>query len=230
MIRLNVQAQWVLGLEDSVAEGIARWLHEIEISSRKPTEPVSRFYRLWWRPGMRLLIFRNLLRRLSGALRRSAAATFHGLAGFEVVVVDDGSTDETQQVLLELSEVYPELRWVSLAMPSWAVFGDYQWHSGCSRESGSRHWTQTCRTTRLTLSTCGMPCPATMQCWVGEARARTSFPSVSSVLRRTGFATRYLASPFATQAVRSGFFPVRSALRLPLFHGMHRFIGPIVAA
>ena len=34
------------------------------------------------------------------------------------MVVDDGSTDGTQQVLLELSEVYPELRWVTLATTS----------------------------------------------------------------------------------------------------------------
>ena len=31
-----------------------------------------------------------------------------------------------------------------------------------------------------------------------------------------------------TRVVRSGFFLARSALRLPLFHGMHRFIGPLL--
>ena len=37
-----------------------------------------------------------------------------------------------------------------------------------------------------------------------------------------------LASQFVTRAVRCGSFLAQSALRLPLFHGMHRFIGPLL--
>ena len=55
-----------------------------------------------------------------------------------------------------------------------------------------------------------------------------SSPSVLSASGQTGSAMWCLASPFATRAVRFGSFLARSALRLPLFHGMHRFIGPLL--
>ena len=45
---------------------------------------------------------------------------------------------------------------------------------------------------------------------------------------QTGFETSCLDSQFATRAVRSGSFLGRLALRLPMFHGMHRFIGPLL--
>ena len=50
----------------------------------------------------------DLLRRLRDAL--SGEVDSH-----EVVVVDDGSQDETVRVLNELSQVHPELRWISLS-------------------------------------------------------------------------------------------------------------------
>ena len=57
---------------------------------------------------------------------------------------------------------------------SWAIFGDRGRYSHAARGTGSRRWMPTYRTTRLILSSCGMPCPATTRHWVGGQRGRMS--------------------------------------------------------
>src|SRR5262245_39884160 len=58
----------------------------------------------------------QLVDEIAEALRPlcGARGVGHRLDGFEIVIVDDGSTDDTPAVLRKLAEAYPELRPLSL--------------------------------------------------------------------------------------------------------------------
>ena len=62
---------------------------------------------------------------------------------------------------------YPELSWVTLAAPRRDNQRRRSQAFGLPEETGLRRWMPTSRTIRLISSSCGMPCPATMLCWVG---------------------------------------------------------------
>ena len=57
----------------------------------------------------------QLIDEIALALRPLCDGSLGGLAGFEIIVVDDASTDTTRLVLKDLAAVYPELRGVALA-------------------------------------------------------------------------------------------------------------------
>jgi glycosyltransferase involved in cell wall biosynthesis len=149
------------------------------------------------------------------------------LAGYEVIVVDDGSTDTTRSVLSELAEVYPELRTVILA-------------AGTGQSSATVAGIRTARGDWIaTLDADLQNDPADLP------RLWNALPGHDAALgwrlnRQEGWSRR-LASRWANrvrnlvlgQSIRDGgcsvrIFPRALALRLPVFHGFHRFLGPLL--
>jgi dolichol-phosphate mannosyltransferase len=162
--------------------------------------------------------FRPLLDRQDGQ---------HRLAAFEVIVVDDGSTDETRAVLRRLVEAYPEVRPISLAENVGqsaatiagfrAARGDWVgvldadgqnppedlaklWDAlpGYDAALGWRTTREDCRSKRL----------------ISRVANQVRNLVLGQSIRDTGCSVRI--------------FSREVALRLPAFQGVHRFFGPLL--
>jgi glycosyltransferase involved in cell wall biosynthesis len=149
------------------------------------------------------------------------------LAGFEIVVVDDGSTDETQSILRRLGTHYPELCVVRLA---WSVGQSGAIAAGFRAARGD--WL-------ATLDADLQNDPADL-CALWEA-----LPGHDAILgwraTRQDIWWKRLLSWWANrvrngvlgQSIRDTGCSVRIisrdyALRLPMFRGAHRFFGPLL--
>ena len=170
----------------------------------------------------------QLIDEIVAALRPLCDSGTHGLSAFEVVVVDDASTDETHPCSWDLSDIYPELRWLSLA----ATVGQ-----SCAIAVGIR----AARGTWIaTLDADLQNDPADLvQLWRAlpgydaalgwrTDSARCMSRSDLSATGRTGFVMRCLGQAIRDTGCSVRIFSRDMALRLPMFHGMHRFIGPLL--
>lgn len=167
----------------------------------------------------------GLVEEISRALRPLTAG--RALGGFEVVVVDDGSADETPEVLARLAAEYPELRPVRLAAnvgQSAATAAGFRVARG--------DWV-------ATLDADLQNDPADL------VRLWGALPGHDAALgwrvRREDVWSKRVISRWANR-VRNGvlgqsirdtgcsvrIFSREIALRLPMFHGGHRFFGPLL--
>jgi glycosyltransferase involved in cell wall biosynthesis len=151
----------------------------------------------------------------------------HRLSGFEILVVDDASTDSTSAVLQELSSAYPELRVLALAT---SVGQSAATVAGIRAAQGN--WIATSDADLQNN-------PADL------VRLWDALPGFDAVLgvrvnrhdvwlrRATSWCANHVRNALLGQSICDTgcslrIFPRELALRLPVFHGMHRFWGPLM--
>jgi dolichol-phosphate mannosyltransferase len=150
-----------------------------------------------------------------------------GLDDFEIIVIDDGSTDSTQSVLANLSSVHAELRWLILAKQVGQTAATI---AGIRAARGD--WI-------ATLDADLQNDPADL------VRLWSALPGHDAVLgwrvkrmdcwsrRVISFWANWLRNLVLGQSARDTgcsvrIFPRSVAMRMPTFHGMHRFLGPLL--
>ncbi len=168
----------------------------------------------------------QLVKEIARALRCSGEGP-HGLAGFEIIIVNDASTDRTPEVLRALALDYRELRVLVLA-------------DGVGQSSATFAGIRAARGDWIaTLDADLQNDPADL------VRLWEALPGHDAVLgwrvKRHDVWSRRMISRWANR-VRNGLlgqsirdtgcsvriFPRAVALRLPGFRGVHRFFGPLL--
>ena len=183
--------------------------------------------RSWCRRRTRRRACRNWSRRSPGHCDLREAGGPRRLAGFEIIVVDDASTDRTPAVLRGLAADYPELRVLVLA-------------DGVGQSSATLAGIRAARGDWIaTLDADLQNDPADL------VRLWEALPGHDAALgwrvERQDVWSRRVISRWANR-VRNGvlgqsirdtgcsvrIFPREVALRLPAFRGVHRFFGPLL--
>jgi glycosyltransferase involved in cell wall biosynthesis len=198
-----------LGMEPESAKGVGPFL-SVVVPARN--EAAS----LW-----------QLVDETARALRALCGGATHPLYGFEIIVVDDASTDRTRGVLRALTMLYPELRSVLLAA-----------HAGQSAATvaGIRaargDWI-------ATLDADLQNDPADLKrLWTALAGHDAALGwriNRRDILRKRVISrcANWARNGVLGQSIRDTgcsvrIFPRNVALRLPMFCGVHRFFGPLL--
>jgi glycosyltransferase involved in cell wall biosynthesis len=151
----------------------------------------------------------------------------HRLGGFEIIVVDDGSTDETPAVLRGLNQGYPELRPVTLASN---VGQSSATAAGFRAARGD--WVATLdadlQNDPADLSALWNALPG-HDAALGWRATRRDVWSRRVISRCSNWVrNRVLGQSIRDTGCSVRIFPREMALRLPMFRGSHRFFGPLL--
>jgi glycosyltransferase involved in cell wall biosynthesis len=174
----------------------------------------------------------QLVDEIAEALRPlcgNRGADGHGppLGGFEIVVVDDGSTDQTPRVLRRLAEIYPEVRPLTLAgnvgqSPATAA--------GFRAARGD--WVATLDAdlqndpADLAALWAALPGYDAALGWRTKREDVWSKRVISRCANRVR--NQVLGQSIRDTGCSVRIFSRAMALRLPMFHGCHRFFGPLL--
>jgi glycosyltransferase involved in cell wall biosynthesis len=171
----------------------------------------------------------QLVAEIAEALRPLCGPVAVGqrLDGFEIVVVDDGSTDETPTVLRELAAAYPELRPIRLLHN---VGQSSATAAGFRAARGG--WVATLdadlqnHPADLADLWAALPGHDAALGWRSTRRDVWSKRVISRWANR--IRNRVLGQSILDTGCSVRIFPRAMALQLPLFHGSHRFFGPLL--
>jgi glycosyltransferase involved in cell wall biosynthesis len=150
------------------------------------------------------------------------------LGGFEIVVVDDGSTDETPAVLRQLNHEYPELRPITLASN---VGQSAATAAGFRAARGD--WVATLdadlQNDPADLAALWNALSGGHDAALGWRAKRRDVWSKRIISRCANWVrNRVLGQSIRDTGCSVRIFPREMALRLPMFRGSHRFFGPLL--